>query len=72
MVIGLLRRVARAGRREHGRHLLSADFVADAAYGADQRAAITGIHFAAEIIDVDVRDVGLGVEVEFRARCCIA
>jgi len=64
MVIGLLRRVARAGRRrERGRHLLSADFVADAAYGADQRAAIAGIQFAAEIIDVDVRDVGPGVEV---------
>src|SRR6266404_9903785 len=44
---------------------VSADLVAYAANRANQRAVVSGIHFAAKIVDVDVHDVGQSVEIKF-------
>ncbi len=44
---------------------VSADLVAYAANGSNQRAVVSGIHFAAKIVDVHIHDVGHGVEIKF-------
>ena len=44
---------------------VSADLVADAANRSNQGAVVSGIHFAAQIVDIPIHDVGHGVKIEF-------
>src|SRR3989442_13666329 len=44
---------------------VAADLVADAANRSNEGAVISGIHFAAKIVDVHVDDVGRGVKIKF-------
>ena len=59
----------RAGRRKavpakgSAGVVIAADLVADAADGTDERALGTCVDFFAEIVDVDIHDVGDGVAV---------
>src|SRR5580700_11819928 len=43
---------------------IAADLVADSPDGPDKGAVITGIHFAAEVVDVHVDHIGRGLEID--------
>jgi hypothetical protein len=49
------------GEVESAREVITADLVTDTADGADQRPVGAGINLAAQIIDVNVDNVGDGV-----------
>jgi hypothetical protein len=44
--------------------MIAADLVADATDSADQGAIGAGVYFAAEVIDIDVDDIGDGIPVD--------
>src|SRR5260370_23394498 len=44
---------------------VGADLVACAANRSNERALVSGIHLAAKIVDVDVRDIRRGVKIKF-------
>lgn len=43
----------------------TSDLIANASNGANKWAVIAGVDFAAEIVDVDIHDIGHGVKIEF-------
>src|SRR5260370_32052695 len=44
---------------------VSANLVAYAANRSNQGAVVSGIHFAAKIVDIDIHDVGHCIKIEF-------